>query len=229
MAMERERQKLNEDMKKREDYMRIILDEKLASLHKLELAIDQKLNQIKDLDKSVSNNTTEVNGLTLRLDHLEQYSRRNNIRILGVPTKPNEDTDEIVRDVAQRIGIPLSTSDIDRSHRLPRKPDASVNAEGSYANAAQIGKSSPPPIIVKFTSYKPKSRMMKHRRNLKGSGTVIVEDLTKKNSNLLFKTSRTANVKGSWSVDGRVFAMVITSDGRERKRLITGLSDLTSI
>ena len=72
MAMERERQKLNEDLQKRN--MRIIVDEKLASLHKLELAIDKKLNQLTDLQKSVSNNTTEVIGLTLRLDHLEQYS-----------------------------------------------------------------------------------------------------------------------------------------------------------
>ena len=230
MAMERERQKLNDDMLRRENKMRDILDEKLASLHDLEVSIDSKLKQLRDLEKSCSDNTSKVNDLTNRLDHLEQYSRRNNIRILGVPMKPNEDTDAIVCDVAQQIGVTINTSDIDRSHRLMPKPGgAPGNSQGSYANVSRNGKPVHPPIIVKFTSYKPRSRMIKERRLLKGKGIIIVEDLTKKNSNLLQQTSRKANVKASWTVDGRVFALVKSTDGQDRKKLITSLSDLTSI
>lgn len=229
VAMERERRKLSDDMEKRENNLRELLDEKLASLHDLEVSIDSKLQQLRDIEKSVSDNTTNVNALSNRLDHIEQYSRRNNIRILGVKSTPDEDTDEIVRNVAQQIGVTLTAYDIDRSHRLRRPNNNPHDVQGSYAGAARNANSSPPPIIVKFTSYKPKLQMMKNRRKLKGSGTVIVEDLTKKNSNLLFQTSKKTNVKASWTIDGRVFALVKSTGGQEKKKLITGLPDLNSI
>ena len=231
VAMERERQKLNNDMEKRENKLCELLDEKLASLQNLEISIDSKLQKLRDIEKSVSDNKTEVNALSNRLDHIEQYSRRNNIRILGVKTTPDEDTNEIVCNVAQQIGITLTPCDIDRSHRL-RRPNTNphdVQSQGSYAGAARNVKLSTPPIIVKFTSYRPKLKMMKNRRKLKGTGTVIVEDLTKKNSNLLFQTSKHTNVKASWTIDGRVFALVKTTGGHEMKKLITGLPDLNSI
>lgn len=225
-AMERERLKLCSDMQKLENNVREILDQKLSYLHDLEVAIDSKLQKLNDVERSVSANSTEVNNLTNRLDHLEQYSRRNNIRILGVKTTPGENTDDIVRDVAHRIGITISAGDIDRSHRLHRPGNTPERSQGSYANATRTGNTAPPPIIVKFTSYQPKFQMIKNRRKLKGSGIVVVEDLTRKNANLLFQTSRKANVKASWSLDGRVYALVKTTEGHEMRRHITKISDL---
>ena len=225
-AMERERVKIRDDMQRMENNMRDILDQKLSCLHDLEVAIDRKLQKLDDLEKSVSTNSTEVKNLTNRLDHLEQYSRRNNIRILGVKTTPDENTDDIVREVAHRIGIAISPGDIDRSHRLHRPGNAPERPQGSYANAARASNTTPPPILVKFTSYKPKFQMMKHRRKLKGSGIVVIEDLTKKNAYLLSQTSKKNNVKATWSLDGRVYALVKTTDGREMRKHITSLTDL---
>ena len=230
VAMERERKLLRSDMEKRENKLQEILDEKLASLHDLEASIDTKLSQLRDLSSTVGDNTSKVNELANRLDHIEQYSRRNNIRLLGVKATPNEDTDKIVCDIARQIGVDISPNDIDRSHRLPNRRSADHDSNESYANAAARNNSAPPPpIIVKFMSHKAKFQMMKNRRKLKGSGTVIVEDLTKKNVNLLAQTSRRPSVKASWTSDGRVFALVKTTGGREMKKLITSFSELNSL
>ena len=53
------------------------------------------------------------------LHDLQQYSRRNNLRIAGVPETPGEDTSRIVKAFAQeKLNMELNDWDIDRSHRV---------------------------------------------------------------------------------------------------------------
>ena len=57
-----------------------------------------------------------------RRDDLEQYSRRNNIRIVGIPEEAEESTDEITIDfMKQKLVVELKENDICRSHRVGRK------------------------------------------------------------------------------------------------------------
>ena len=51
-------------------------------------------------------------------DALEQYTRRNSVRISGYPEQANENIDEIVLTIAGVIDVQLLPSDIDRSHRV---------------------------------------------------------------------------------------------------------------
>ncbi|KAK9675180.1 hypothetical protein QE152_g40582 [Popillia japonica] len=53
------------------------------------------------------------------MQHPEQYSRINNLRIFGLPENDSEDTNEIVRNLCrEKLNIALSSSEIDISHRL---------------------------------------------------------------------------------------------------------------
>ena len=70
---------------------------------------------------------------------------------------------------------------------------------------------------------------MKNRRKLKGSGIVVAEDLTKQNGELLHKTSKHKKVNSAWSMDGRIFAAVKSTNGRETRKLITSLEDLENL
>ena len=99
-----------------------------------------------------------------KCDDLEQYSRRNNIRIVGVPEANEEDTDELTTALVKRnLGIEVNKTDICRSHRLGRKKP------GQHRQ-----------IIVKFTRHNVKSTIMRKKKILReeGSNIEIQEDLT---------------------------------------------------
>ena len=92
-----------------------------------------------------------------QLNDLEQYTRRNSIRIFGIREQSNEDTDQIVVDLAnEKLGFQLTKRDIDHSHRVQQKDPRK-----------------PKPIIVKLCSYKDKTSFMRNKKKLKGSGTVF--------------------------------------------------------
>ena len=75
-------------------------------------------------------------------DALEQYSRRNSVRISGVNEAIDEDTDSIVMRIAEKLDVPMSTADIDRSHRVGK-----INEQG------RNGRRRPRDILVKFSTY----------------------------------------------------------------------------
>ena len=54
----------------------------------------------------------------LESDALEQYGRRNILRISGIPETDREDNDDFVLRVASDLGVPMSPREIDRSHRV---------------------------------------------------------------------------------------------------------------
>ena len=54
----------------------------------------------------------ESNNRKLQNVALEQYGRRNILRVSGIPKSENEDTDDIIHHLASDIGVPMSSSDI---------------------------------------------------------------------------------------------------------------------
>ena len=86
--------------------------------------IDDKLNTLHIEYKGLLHENTKlksrVTKLEQALDESEQYSRRNCVRISKVPERPDEDTDELVMNIAQTLDIRMSPSYIDRSNRFGR-------------------------------------------------------------------------------------------------------------
>lgn len=127
-----------------------------------------------------------------RLDELEQYGRRNNLRIFGVKETDREVTDDIVVDVASKMDVKLNASCIDRSHRVGR-----IGSGGQ-----------PRPIIVKFTSYAYRSLMFRSKKKLKGTNITVREDLTKPRLKLIKDAVSAYSEKNVWSSDGVVMVNV---------------------
>ncbi|CAB4023272.1 Hypothetical predicted protein [Paramuricea clavata] len=105
-------------------------------------SIDFDSQQLRDEIKSINTELktglmelkNEVNMLKNENDNLEQYTRRCNIRIYGIPEAPTESTDDIVISFLQKeLGVTISEVDISRSHRVGKK-----------TNIAR-------PIIIRFT------------------------------------------------------------------------------
>ncbi|KAI4458373.1 l1 transposable element-related [Holotrichia oblita] len=135
-------------------------------LEKLVSAVTDKLNICNNELKSCKNNIDSLDKRMLRieeaLDEQEQYSRRNNIRIYGVPEITHENTCEVFVNLCrEKLKINITNSDIDCCHRLAGK-------EGTNK-----------PIIVRFVRRDVKNKVFNDKRKLKGTRIVITEDLTR--------------------------------------------------
>ena len=104
--------------------------------------------------------------------------------------------------MAKAIGANLTLEDIDRSHRLGKPKPRSVPQ-----HAGQLS-TRPRSIIVKFSTYRARNKLMKLKSHLKSSGykdVYINEDLTKSRSQVFFqarKLQKDGHVKSTWTSDG---------------------------
>ena len=66
--------------------------------------------------------TLALDPIKAKCDDFEQYSRRNNIRIVGVPDSAEENTDAVTMQLLkEKLGVEVKESDICRSYRVGRK------------------------------------------------------------------------------------------------------------
>ena len=144
---------------------------------------------------------SRVEKLEGAVEQAEQYSRRNLLRMSGIPEDPNESTDSIVVEIATAISVDLDLSEIDRSHRVG-KPRAGR----------------PRDIIIKFSTYRARQKLYKSRTLLKDRGhrgVYINEDLTKHRNDLLYKARqcvKSHSIKSAWSHDG----IILIKDNNDR-------------
>ncbi|XP_031340990.1 uncharacterized protein LOC116169102 [Photinus pyralis] len=114
--------------------------DKLAA--KVAMSIEKKLEDFKIQTEGRLNNLKKENvKLATELDELKQYSRRNNIRVFGIPETSGENVEDKFLSVTKdRMSIVLMPNEIERCHRIGKK----INNK-------------PRPVIIKFMSYKTKA------------------------------------------------------------------------
>ena len=125
--------------------------------------------QVKKLQKENKDILKSVAKLEVRADVAEQHSRRNCLRIAGVPENEAEDTDAYMIDLSKAIGA----DDIERCLGVGKPPSTASFTE-------RVNR--PRDIIVKFASYCIWRKVYGARTNTKTSrynGVYINEDLTK--------------------------------------------------
>ena len=166
------------------------LKKEITSLNKnLE---DQKAENQKLVDQiQTVNDTAEA-----RINDLEQYGRRNNLRISGVPENQHGDetAEMTTRKVADTLNgtitdLNLARYDFDIAHRLgPKRRDSCR------------------PIIVKFQSRMNRDTVLRNRKLFKGSDIYINEDLTRLNQLVLacVRKKMPDEVDKVWTRNGRI-------------------------
>lgn len=91
----------------------------------------------------------EVGALRDRIRDVEQYSRRNNIEVTGIPATPGENVAEVVKDVGAALGVQVQDNDIAATHRIPayrkdRQPSYSSRVERwRTPGSADLGRRGP--------------------------------------------------------------------------------------
>ena len=192
------------------------IEEQEGKLLDLENKIRNQNEEIQRLKSCVNKASNAGDFAKRRLNQLEQYTRRNSLRIHGLPESAQESTDALVCKLAEeKLGIKVTPDEIDRSHRVS-SPSSNTQQK-------------PRQIIVKFCSYRTRSSLMKARSKLKGTNIYLNEDLTKENQALYYAARHNSKVKQSWTIDGRIFVEIINSAGGVTKKLITCVQDLESL
>ena len=155
-------------------------------------------HEISDAVKNVSLDANalmnEHNKLAVQIDDLEQYTRRTNIRIYGIPesTDASEDIDALSTNFfSNELGIDLTPADISRSHRVGKRG------------------TKPRPIIVRLTKHNTKVQILRKRRQLKINKRPhnIQEDLTLPRREILrsLKNIEEGIINKVWTADGVIF------------------------
>lgn len=141
---------------------------------RLEKIVENQKNENETLRQKIEENTE--NMVKARNDS-EQYSRSNNIRIHGLVSKnafetADETTDIVIKMLHDTMNINLRREDIDVAHRMKNFNRGSQEA------------------IVKLQSRLTKDRILRNRKQLKGTGIFINEDLTQLNQQVLMSVKR---------------------------------------
>ena len=246
---------IREEMKElKEEVMKLsnLTERNESRILELEIENDNKTSMISNMERYMSDQNDKIKSLQNQSNTAEQYSRRNCVRIFGVPETKIENTDEIMINIAQKeLGIDLTIHDIERSHRTgafpvllkddnsasptstPESSSPSTTDSTSYAKVTSEAsrttkKDQKPryrPIIVKLISYRKRQDILHNRRKLVNTGKSISEDLTAINYNILKTARKSKNVTAVWSLDGRVFVAIPSTSGKPTKKLIKSVQE----
>ena len=185
----------------------------------------EEISNLKSLAAALK--TQEIKD-SIKVDELEQYGRRQNLEIVGVPEKEDENTNAIVLEVAKMLDVDIMSSHISTSHRLPKKKASSRNNSGSS------------PIIVRFTSRDIRNQVYANRtkarfvnlKNFSVSDTkniFVNENLIPTRKQLFWKTKQEVknnSWKYIWTHNGNVF---VKRDGNASITAIKNELDLNLI
>lgn len=151
--------------------------------------LGKKVEQVvKDFSRLETENKQMIKDCTTRCVELEQYVRRNNLRLFGVQEVKQENCEiKVLTEVIQgKLGIRLPEYAIERAHRI-----------GKSGNKRR-------PIVIKFANYKFRNMVFTHKKLLKGTGIVIKEDLCSERLEVLKEATNKFGIEKVWTRDGAI-------------------------
>ena len=211
----------------RDELLAIVTDAFSQQLRVLENRAAQDRAKIATLEKELHKEKLERKRVEEDLHELRQYTRRNALRIVNPswpePRQPRqrdaepEDTDALVLELAETLGVNIAPWEIGRSHRVGR-----IRTDGT-----------PRPIIVKFISYNARRRMYEARKTLRDTpalaGVYINEDLTTENNKLAYEARQLRNqgrLADTFTRDGLIYAKRFLNDRPKRVKDLAELNDI---
>ena len=159
---------------------------------------------LSDKDKTISKLSKDTEELQNQTDASNQYNRRDNIKITGVPFTQDENLNEIIKDISKHIGREVAEHEISDAHRIH------VPAETS--GGVRI-----PTIICRLNRRTVKYDLFAKKKHLRSyphpkyANLGIYEDLSPLRSRMLYALRNKTNDNGAktfkytWSKEGRLY------------------------
>ncbi|CAG2243329.1 unnamed protein product [Mytilus edulis] len=149
---------------------------------------DDRLNKH---DVAINKLQAQVRNVLYENDSLNQYSRRENVRISNVPEADGEDLTNILIEIAGSVGVVIKPDNINAIHRIGPKREGKARQ-----------------VIARFVHREPRFLLLKNRAELRKNerfkNIFIAEDLTKLKFKLLFYIKKQTNVKSAFTKEGRI-------------------------
>ncbi|KAH3720504.1 hypothetical protein DPMN_056872 [Dreissena polymorpha] len=173
--------------------------EQIAGLEFENEQLKQKMDELKSSStKAISELQTQVDKNydtsrdALKLaNYNEQYSRKNNVKIMNIEESPQESETSLIQTISSILkttaDVELKPEDIIAIHRIPTK-------KGNIR-----------PILLKLRNNNAKSSIMRKRTPMKAKGFRLVDDVTQRNQGLISRLFLHPDIKSAWFFNGSVF------------------------
>ena len=178
--------------KKLDEKVKEKLDEANTRMDLLTYETVQLKEEVDKLKKELNKSKNLAETAAQKANTNEQYSRKNNVKIMGVVEDEDENEERLTRKVQNilegKAGLKLEDSKIMTLHRIPGK----------------IGM--PKPVLLKLKNNNDKTRIMRKRKEMKLSGYRLVDDVTKENTKFIRRLMEHKDIDSAWYFNGSVFA-----------------------
>lgn len=185
--------------------------EKMKNSEKEIEQLKQKNQQLEQVNKQLRDDLTKARETIINSDKIskmalekanqnEQYSRKNNVKIMNIEQKEKEDETTLINIVSSLLakqGIMLTPEQVVAIHRIPGR-------QGSIK-----------PVLLKLRNNNDKTMIMRKRAEMKAGGYRLVDDVTKLNSNLIRTLHEHPSIDSAWYFNGAVYGKTVA--GRRLK------------
>ena len=224
--------KENRALRKQHKELQKSLEFHIDKLEKLEAENDKLKQDMSSLKKAVRKAEDDVAGLNndldglksdldsaiCQIDDLEQYNRKHNLEIHGIPESSEENLPDKIIKLGKVLNIHIVNNDIDICHRM----------------AMRRSNGGPRPIIVRFRSYRAKSNLYKSKKHLRSVSLNnyfhINENLTNYRHELFAKVRKFKKDQqlaySAWTTDGKIFVRKSQSDQVYRVHKVEDLDNI---
>nr|CAH7757988.1 unnamed protein product [Callosobruchus chinensis] len=150
----------------KEDVLNTILrkiEDTNQGIMELNKKFDEMQNDMVQVKQIANSNGIKIEESNRKIEQLQQFSKRCNLRVFGIPESNNEKCREVLHNVIKtKLKLTsITPEDIEMAYRCGSKKEGPPRA-----------------ILVRFYSAKMKNEVYFNKKNLKGSGITIREDLT---------------------------------------------------
>ncbi|MEW8544146.1 MAG: hypothetical protein AB2693_11485 [Candidatus Thiodiazotropha sp.] len=165
-------------------------------------SIDLKSQKLEELEGELKFMHRRVESLSAEANDLEQYSRRNSLRLYNLPVPDDVTSEEQLTDIVVRF---INANVLKLSNSTD--PEAIVSQDIERCHFTGRGKRQ---LLIKFVRYHTKRRIYLCKKNLKQNPNKIFisEDLTKANHNLVMDIRdkfKQRAIFSFWTRDGAIF------------------------
>lgn len=209
--------------------MKAYFQKMMEKMGEIAAKLEGALEENRKLRKDAERRDKEINNLQMKVELLEQRSRINNLEIVNLPVTPNENPVEIVKSLAQCVGVEIRDEDIQAVHRVPRYDKKGKNMVVQFCSRWKKNI-----ILQACADFRKRNNNKITAKDINNSlpdqAVYVSEHLTPKNKILLRKTKqriRDIGWKYSWTRDGAIY---VRKDEQDRRRInITEESELQKL
>lgn len=152
--------------------------------------ISEEITEIKLEFQEFKRNVAENEArYQYKLNSLEQGIRNKNIVVFGLPEKKDEAIEKHLLDILNsKLKLNLTAGHIERGYRFGKKQ-----------------RNKPRGVVITFREFKMKNKIYSMKKELKGTGLTIKEDLTSQNLKILNQAASKYGFKNVWSKNGVIY------------------------